>query len=440
MKTKSMLKLVVGIVVVVGLGGIGYGLATGYFPRWINSAPDSPPEGDAAAAAPVKIQVAEVKQLTLRPTLRLVGTVIAIPERTAMVSPQIGGWVEKLAVVPGQTIKKGELLVQLDTRAAKSGVDRARAVVAEKESALKRLKRGYLPQEVEVAKQDRDKAHAAVDGLRSEMQALDDLLKRREVSQVQYDTKAKAFAAAEAALASADAHFKLIQEGTPVELLEEAQALLDATKADLEHAELTLEWCTINSPISGMVTQLLAHQGQYFDRAVPLATVVDMSKVFVQLRIPSREFDKIALDSRVEVQLNSIPGRTFDGFVSRISGEADPLTGNVVVFASIKNDDLSLRPGLSCEARVFLPEIPDAIAVPVAAIADHSGTPVVTVIRDGAAHEVEVETGAETEELVQVLKGLNLGDMVATAGGYGLPEGCPVQVVADLAAPTAGSR
>ncbi|MGE0377977.1 MAG: hypothetical protein AB7Q45_21405, partial [Planctomycetaceae bacterium] len=106
MKTKSMLKLVVGIVVVVGLGGIGYGLATGYFPRWINSAPDSPPEGDAAAAAPVKIQVAEVKQLTLRPTLRLVGTVIAIPERTAMVSPQIGGWVEKLAVVPGQTIKK----------------------------------------------------------------------------------------------------------------------------------------------------------------------------------------------------------------------------------------------------------------------------------------------------------------------------------------------
>jgi multidrug efflux pump subunit AcrA (membrane-fusion protein) len=437
MKTKSsILKTVGGIVAVVALGALGFWLANGYLAASAVPAP----EGEADAPSPVKIQVAEVRQLTLRPTLHLVGTVIAIPEQTAMVSPQIGGWVEKLAVVPGQSVKAGELLVQLDTRAASSGVDRARAIVAEKESALKRLKRGYLPQEIEVARQDRDKARAAVDGLRSEMQALDDLLKRREVSQVQYDTKAKAFTATEAALASADAHLKLIQDGTPVELLEEAKALLDAAKADLEHAELTLEWCTINSPIDGMVVQLLAHQGQFFDRAVPLATVVDMSQVFVQLRIPSREFGKVTRDSRVEVQLNSFPGRTFEGVVTRISGEADPLTGNVVVFALIDNDDLALRPGLSCQARVFLPEITDSIAVPVAAIADHSGTFVVTVIRDGAAHEVEVKTGAETDDLVQILKGLAPGDKVATAGGYGLPEGCPVEVVANLARQTAGTQ
>lgn len=430
MKSKSTWTSVVGLGTVIGLVVLGVWLANGHLPASTEPAPESEPE----VPAPVKIEAAEVRQLTLRPALRLVGTVTAIPERTAMVSPQIGGWVEKLAVVAGQSVKAGDLLVQLDTRAARSGVDRARAVVAEKESALKRLKRGYLPQEIEVARQDRDKARAAVDGLRSEMQALDDLLKRREVSQVQYETKAKAFAAAEAAVASAEAHLRLIQEGTPIELLEEAQALLDAAKADLEHAELTLEWCTINSPIDGVVVQLLAHQGQFFDRAVPLATVVDMSSVFIQLRIPSREYGKVTLDSPVDVQLNSFPGRTFSGVVKRISGEADPLTGNVVVFAAVSNDDLALRPGLSCHAIVFLPEIPDAIAVPVAAIADHSGTPVVTVIRDGAAYEVEVETGAETEELVQILKGLAPGDKVATAGGYGLPDGCPVQVVADLGA------
>jgi len=397
-------------------------------------------DSEIQPVAPVTIQAAQAREVTLRPALRLVGTVIAIPERTAMVSPQIGGWVEKLAVVSGQSVKAGELLVQLDTRAAHAGLDRARALVAEKESSLKRLKRGYLPQEIEIARQDRDKARALLDGLRPEMRALDDLLKRREVSQVQYETKARAFAAAEAALAAAEAHLRLMQEGTPIELLDEAQALLDAAKADCKQAELALEWCTISSPIDGVVVQLLAHQGQFFDRAVPLATVVDLASVFVQLRIPSREFGKVELQAPVEVQLNSLPDRTFAGAVTRISGEADPLTGNVVVFASIPNDDLVLRPGLGCQARLFLPEIPRAVAVPVAAIADHSGVPVVTVVRDGLAYEVEVETGAETDDLVQILKGILPGDVVATAGGYGLPDGCPVQVVADLAAASAETR
>ena len=52
----------------------------------------------------------------------------------------------------------------------------------------------------------------------------------------------------------------------------------------------------------------------------------------------------------------------------------------------------------------------------------------VTVIRDGKAYETDVELGVETGDLVQVLRGLSSGDMVATAGGYGLPAGTPVQV------------
>ncbi len=46
--------------------------------------------------------------------------------------------------------------------------------------------------------------------------------------------------------------------------------------------------------------------------------------------------------------------------------------------------------------------------------------------------------GPRTRDLIQIVKGLSNGDQVATAGGYGLPEGCPVRIVADLkSAPTA---
>lgn len=377
---------------------------------------------------PVPVQVAKAELTTLHPQLDLVGTIIAIPERTAVVSPQLGGWVEKLAVVEGQTVKAGDLLVQLDARAAQTDVERASAIVAEKESAVKRLKRGYLPQEIETARQDRDKAKAAVDGLRGELAALDDLLKRQEISPVAYETKAKALTAAEAALASADAHLKLFEQGTATELVDEAQSLLEVAQADLEHMKLTLEWCSITSPIDGVVVQLLAHQGQFFDRAVPLATVIDMSNVFVQLRIPSRNFADVQLGTPVDVQLNALPGQAFRGDISRISGQADPLTGNVIVFAKIENEAHLLRPGLSCEVRVSLTVVSQVLTIPVAAVADNSGTPVVTVIRDGKAYETEVQTGIETRELVQVLQGLAAGDIVATAGGYGLPTGTLVTV------------
>lgn len=393
------------------------------------------PSNEAEAAPepqPVSVEVATVELVNLQPKLELVGTIIAIPERTAMVSPQLGGWVDKLAVVEGQTVKAGDLLVHLDDRVAHTDIERAQAVVAEKETALKRLKRGYLPQEIETARQDRDKAKAAVDGLKSEVAALDDLLKRREISPVIYESKAKLLTAAEAALASADAHFKLFEQGTAAELVDEAQSLLDVAKADLEHAQLLLKWCSITSPLDGTVVSLLAHQGQFFDRAVALATVIDQSELFVQLRIPSSRFADVVIGTSVDVRLDSLPDEVFQGTVTRISGQADPMTGNMTVFATIDNENHQLRPGLNCRASVSLPEVHDALAIPVAAIGDNAGSPVVTVIREGKAYETQVEIGSETTELVQITHGLTAGDTVATLGGYGLPDGCPVTIVKNI--------
>lgn len=392
--------------------------------------PSDDETADSGALTPVRVQAAKVERVTLRPTLDLVGTIAAIPERTAVVSPQISGWVKKLHVVEGQSVRAGDPLVELDARSARMAMKRAHAVVAEKAAVISRLKRGYLPQEIAGARQDADKAAATVDGLRNELTALKELLDRREFSAVLYETKAKALKSAEAAQASAEERVKLLEAGTRPEMIDEAQGLLDAAKADLEQTQLNLQWCSISSPNDGVVVQLLARRGQFFDRAVPLATVMDLSDVFVQLRIPSRHFGKVRKGTLVEIQLTSLPGRILHGEVTRISGRADPLTGNVVVFASVKNEDRVLRPGLSCQARLWLPAVADVLAVPLAAVADHSGTPVVTVIRDGKAHEVEVETGVETRELIEILKGLSPGDTVATAGGYGLPDGCPVQITA----------
>ena len=67
--------------------------------------------------------------------------------------------------------------------------------------------------------------------------------------------------------------------------------------------------------------------------------------------------------------------------------------------------------------------------MPVSAVGDHDGQTVVTVVRDGKAEETAVTAGAQADGLVQVLSGLTVGDVVATKGGYGLPDGYPVKAL-----------
>jgi hypothetical protein len=105
----------------------------------------------------------------------------------------------------------------------------------------------------------------------------------------------------------------------------------------------------------------------------------------------------------------------------------------VDVFVLIKNDAGTLVPGLACRVRLFLPELRNTLCIPVAAVADRDGTPVVTVVREEKAYEQPVSLGVSTKNKVQVIAGLNAGDWVAIEGGYGLPAGCPVRITPEPA-------
>ncbi len=389
--------------------------------------PLNSPTGDAVK--PVQVEAATVEQITLHPSLDLVGQIAAIPERTAVVSSQAGGWVNRVAVVEGQEVRTGDTLLTLDSRLAESDLSRVQAALAEKQAALARLKQGNLPEEIDAARRERDGAQATVEGLQSELSALQDLVDRKEISQVQYQSKQKALETAQAALAAAQARMLLMEHGTRPKAIAEAQAQVDAAKADMKAAELAVAWCTIRSPIDGVVVQLAARRGQYFDRAAVLATIIDLSKLFAQLRIPSDALEGVKIGTTVDVRVAAFPKDVYQGQVERLSGEADALSGDITVYVGVVNPNSRLRPGLGCSAHVWLTEIKGALAVPVKAVADHDGTPVVTLIRDGKAAEAPVVLGSEAEGLVQIISGLAAGDLVATKGGYGLPEGYPVEVI-----------
>jgi len=385
-------------------------------------------DGEPASETPVSVRVAEAQITTLYPSVDLVGTLMAIPERSALIAAQREGQIRQVAVVEGDVVKSGQTLVQLDSRQADAAVKRAEAVVGQQQAILGRLKHGYLPQEIEVARQAARKAKAESDGLRVRVEASAKLHENNEISDVEFAGLQFALHSAEADCASTEAEQALLLAGPRPEEIAEAEAKLAMAQADLAHARLSLAFCDTKSPIDGVITRCTVLQGMNVVPADELATVVDLSELFVRLRVPSSHLSSIRPGAVVEVNVGSFEGETVRGRIARLGGEADPNTGDVDAFAVIPNPSGHLRPGLGCRARVWLPQIDHALAVAVSAIADRDGTTVVSLVRDGKAYETEVAVGVETDGYAEVVGGLSAGDVVIIEGGYGLPDGCPVQI------------
>ncbi len=116
------------VVLMMSLGAAGCGRG---------AAPAAQEDESNLPSQPVPVETAKAKLETLRPALDLVGTIVAVPERMAVVSPQLGGWVQKVHVVEGQTVGAGDVIATFDARLARIDVERAQASVAEKQAALR---------------------------------------------------------------------------------------------------------------------------------------------------------------------------------------------------------------------------------------------------------------------------------------------------------------
>ncbi len=377
--------------------------------------------------SPVRVRAVVAERRTLRPYVEWVGTIKAIPERSAEITARIAGQIDRVDVVEGETVQSGQTLVELDPRVAQTELERANGIVAQRQAVLDRLQNGYRPEKVTVAREALRKAEAEAQRLRLRIRASEHLSESGEISQVQMKQLKSALHAAEADVEAARAQLALLQKGPRPEEIREAAARLAVAQAERQRAAQTLSFCRIAAPLAGIVTRLTARRGMQVSAGDRLATIVDPSALFVRVRVPGVYLDRIRTGNPVEVTLASPHAKPIPGRIVRFAGEADPRTGDIDALARIENPSGRLRPGFGCRVRVWLPSIPDALAVPLRAVADRNGTTVVSVARDGKAFEVEVTVGATAGDFVQITSGLSEGDHVIVDGGYGLPEGCPVK-------------
>ncbi|MCC6696072.1 MAG: efflux RND transporter periplasmic adaptor subunit [Candidatus Hydrogenedentes bacterium] len=398
--------------------------------------PDTISEQSELAQTPAKVHAATAQIDTLQPVFESVGTMVPIPEQTVVLSSQVPGQIAKLDVEEGQIVEANADVVRLDTRIAETELAKARATLDQARANLSRLERGPLREEVDAVREDARNADATADSAQSKMEALEPLYQKGEISNVQYEQAKSNLEGARALGAAAEAKRKLLEAGTRPETLAEARAQVAVAEAGVKAEELVVGLSQITSPIGGVVTELPVRKGMYVQPGTTLATIMDLTSLFVQFRIPADHLTDVHDGATVTVSPLSDPNQTYTGTVTRIGKSADPATGDVMGYAVIANHDLKLRPNIGCRVRVELPAIPDALLVPVAAVADRDGESVITVIRDNLAYETVVKVGVRTRDFAQILSGISAGDLVATEGGYGLPDACPVRLVEETVGPS----
>lgn len=225
--------------------------------------------------------------------------------------------------------------------------------------------------------------------------------------------------------------------------LENADANVAMSRADLEQAELELSYTTVVSPLSGYISERYVDVGTLVGPSGKslLASVMKSDTVLVDFKMTALDYLKSEqrnvklgeLDSTrswqptVTVTLADNTEYPIQGIVDFADPEVDPQTGTFGVRAALPNPDQKLLPGQFTRVKLLLDVKEDAVVVPRKAITIEKGGAFIYVVRrDSVAEKRFLQTGPELENTVVVDRGLNAGEWIVTEGMHKLIPGIKV--------------
>lgn len=200
--------------------------------------------------------------------------------------------------------------------------------------------------------------------------------------------------------------------------------------AKLEATGKVITDLTINSPVSGYVTERNALPNMYVQPETKLYTVADLSTVWVYGQVFQTDVGQIKPGDPAIVTVDAYPGKTFKGRVDFILPQVDMNTRTVRVRLIFPNPSLQLKPGMYVNVALKTP-LGRAATIPASAVF-HSGTRNLVFINKGEGNlePHEVELGPRVGEDYVVRKGLKTGDSIVTSANFLIDSEAQLQAAA----------
>ena len=209
---------------------------------------------------------------------------------------------------------------------------------------------------------------------------------------------------------------------------DEAENNYKVAEASVQLAQAKLAKTEIRAPFSGIIGLRSVSVGDYVKEGADLVNLESIDPLKVDFRVPETYLRQIQVGQALQVTLDALPGKTFNGKVFAVNPLIDTAGRAVVIRAQVGNQDTTLRPGMFARVRLITKEQSDAMVVPEQALVPQGNEQYVFKVLDGKVARVKIETGQRRDSKVEVLSGLAAGDLVVTAGQLKIRDGATVRV------------
>ena len=214
-----------------------------------------------------------------------------------------------------------------------------------------------------------------------------------------------------------------------------AKAKSGVAVAGVQRIETLLSYAKITAPFSGVITKRWVDPGALIpaptsrstSKSAAVVTLMDFSTVRIDVAMPDTEAPLVKKDLAVKVTVDELPGRTFQGAITRFSYALDESTKTMATEIEISNSDLALRPGMWASVEIELQKKENALLIPAEALVTEKNKNSVFVVRDNKAQKVSITTGFDDGANVEILKGCEPSDSIIVAGKQSLSDGQKVQ-------------
>ena len=288
---------------------------------------------------------------------------------------RVSGRVAKLNVDEGDRVAPGTVLAQLDSVPFETDVAAATAQVAMAQAQFDKATRGNRSEEIAqaaaaVRQREADLANAKVTDER-----VQGLFPQGAVTRQQVDDADARVRESEAQLVSAREQLTLMTRGSRVEDIQAQEANLAAAKANLEKAHTALEDATLLAPTGGVVSVRAREVGAIVQAGQTIYTVALTDPVWIRAYAPQPRLGRIKPGMKVKIEIDSEPGRQFEGTVGFISPEAE-FTPKSVQTEQVRDDLVyRLRVVAKDPDNVFRQGMPVTVKVPEASSQMLAATP-----------------------------------------------------------------
>ncbi|MBN1449589.1 MAG: efflux RND transporter periplasmic adaptor subunit [Anaerolineales bacterium] len=241
-----------------------------------------------------------------------------------------------------------------------------------------------------------------------------------------------------------DARDDYWEEDEPVK---KAKAKLEQAQVSLQQAKWRLEQATLVAPISGVVTQLFVDSGEMANTGQTVVVLSDLSNLDVEINLDETDVARVAMSTPIVITVDAFPGAKLSGEIIEIASLADVQSGVVLYpvtvrlnptdsstdspFGDFAGQALPLRPGMTVNVILTIENREDTLFVPFRAVETEGGQAYVTRVTASGSERVGVTLGLVTDTQVEILSGIEGGDVVAVYAN-------PVQDTAVMHSPIFG--